>query len=403
MRSVVNLFRSIKTPALLFILTSFIAFPAFADAQASLIDAQRREAAELIYAGHVDQAGPAVLNSLRALTTNDSVAIDRGFGSVHLEMFILGSLYEKEDWAAASAALFEPSQTEMDRFLYNYFRSMCGLRGGEDVPNRAELVELIHAAEVPAVRAYAAFVVADPYWAYPSKEAEQARLWLAKNYPDTELARTAMWFPLVKNRAEGLTGLLSALDYRALSDTERAYRREDTLYVALKNAFGAGLDRTLAPEEVQTAVAQVIAFAEHNDDLLVRYTALLVLKSLEDDATRAQFYGFCKRVAENQTPTPDVVRARRFLCGDARKRQSLEEMEYYMELLYACQNRPSEICELDFNEAIFNATINHAKALAKMGQTQKSAETYQRIAETYPGTAPARAFETTGVVPIPCN
>ena len=403
MRSVVNLFQSIKTPPMLSILISFVLFPAFADQQASLIDAQRREAAELIYSGQVDQAGPAVLNSLRALTTDDGEAIDMGFGSVNLEMFILGSLYEKEDWAAASSVMFDPGQSEMDRFLYNYFKSMCGLRGGEDFPNRSELVKLAHSAELPAVRAYACFVVADPYWAYQETEAEQARLWLANNYPETELARTAMWFPLAKNRKEGLAGLLSALDYRALSDTERAYRRADPLYVALKNAFGAGLDRTLTPEEVQTAVAQVISFAEYNADPLVRYVVLQVLKPLKDDDSRAQFYAFCKRLADKPVLTPDVVRARRLLCADAQKRKSLQEMDHYMDLLYQCQTRPSEICEMDLNEDILRAAIQHAKALARMGQAEKSASAYQRIAETYPGTAPARAFQATGVVPIPCN
>ena len=393
MRSAMNLFQSIKTPAILSILIPFIVIPAFADPQASLIDAQRREAVELIYSGQVDQAGPAVLNSLRALTTDDGAAIDMGFGSVNLEMFILGSLYEKEDWAAASSVMFDPGQTEMDRFLYNYFKSMCGLPMQETVTYRREIIRLAHEGQTPAVRAYACLVLSDPYWAYAGDEAEQARLWLAENYPGSQLARTAMWFPLVKyKKREGLRGILRVLDYRTLSDAERTYRRADPLYTALKDAFGAGLERDLLPAELQTGLTQVIQLVETSDDWLLRYTAVHVLKLIDDDASQAQYNSFVARLAERQVLTPDVVRARRIAYSRARQAKDLPNMERYMAMLYECHNRTNEVCERDLYEDLYLAAIQDAEALAEWGYADKAAEACQRIADTYPGTASARAL-----------
>lgn len=345
----------------------------------------RKSALDLIQDGKRLEAARLLLDSLSALPKDRADLALPAIGAVQLLMFTNEYLMTDEERQTLYTGSLDEKDNEMHRLLATLMRYMDDAGISQEEANKCalDLQGLVYCNNLP-VRIGAQFTMSSPYYFYDTGLARQARDRIAKEFPDTLLAKEAQRLPLYYARTGGAKGLKEALERTRDDGTLRPdtmKTRSDpvgaAIYAAVKNTKPELADAT--------CVASLAATARNATDWPEEYAALNIVEGFHGGPNATQVRAAATGAIERNHDPRCVFRARVIRMSIARNQDDTETVLADIDFLLSLDDIPW-VPERNNYEELMNSTQQSAAYLVEKGQITEARTLLERLASRFPDT-----------------
>jgi hypothetical protein len=262
------------------------------------------------HVGRGDHAGAlfTLLQSLRAAPGDRPELADTAYGNGQMISYVLLHLMPEPEAYAFAETGFAPDTYEIDKMV----QTMCFIAIGLDSKDKTALTREalgLTPSKNKLVRAISLYFLSLPYFYDDRNFTQQHAELLAKEYPDSDLAQTALNLPLY---AAGKSG-----DFDAVEKSLKPKRLQDPPYQPWSKNLRARVrecadklatakDATSRAEALQPLLNGITQAWDWRE----RYFSLLLLKGEFDGAIGPELREAARALAATDVNTPDAVEAR---------------------------------------------------------------------------------------------
>ena len=370
---------------------------AFANDYATMAPA-RNEALRKLTTGNIVAATGDLLTEVRQTTSKDDRVADQMFGHLQLVMFSVEYLMDDAQRDAFLAEQGKAKEDQVGELIDCFFEAFLP-KNDEQMKVFFERLWVLAQSEDPLVAVAALFILADPYYTSELPIGIIARERLVKEFPDLEVTREAVRLPFYWYR----TGITPIYDrtrvitdekpelMMPVSEAEREYMKKDPFYLTLTRVYGEMIGGALSFENAQPLFDAL----DREEDWRNRYSLLRMveplIKSFGPGANlRKQWAPLrdpLRRISEREPVTPDVFRSWVLLCKIGRVNHDAEEVQKWSTRILEQQARPLEHPERILFEEAVKSVAAAAEELERSNMPREAAKLYERLANTYPGSA----------------
>lgn len=372
--------------------------PASDDPDLVALLAARSVADSYIAQGNYTGAIMELLQSLRDAPGDRAELADTAYGNGQMISYVLLHLMPESDAYRFAEKGFEPDTYETDKMVRTLCILAIGLSGKDNTDQSRDAMYLT-SSENKLVRAITLFQLSNPYFYANEDFTGQHAALLAREYPDSELAQTALNFPLYAARETG--------DFDAVAKARVSKRLESPPYKTWSGNLRARIqasaenlsDTEAAPSRAE-ALQPLLRGITDAWDWRERYFSLLLLKSEFGGSIGGELRAAARTLAASESNTPDAVEARIELAralsadcaGDPGNTDLRDEVFNLAQVLLekgVTELTPERVLWETWAQSLQNCAGN----LASAGHAPEARAIYQALAERLPGSKVAAACE----------